>query len=842
MNLQELINWNVQTQTGTSNMGQSFGILDTIDKENQSSKDAARQKLAKHLQVRSDFRKAIKSWDKTTWNKDIDDKTVRTSELSDAITDAMVFLWKDPEYMLENYWDSAWNIKLINKAKQLQNGKFSWDIENYRQWINSDLTWLITNMFPTYVNWWNFASDRATRAEQPKWTASIPEGTPVLQWDTRWWANVWDKIQNFRWSDIGLASEWRPIKSIANTIWWFVDTTQKIIPWTMDIINQITMTSPEKFNENLDNWYYTQDWVKKNAKEEYQKDVNNRWYKWTYSQRVNDKKNSYADFYNQSISNVKWVDDSRSDFWFNTMDEDMASFKTGEMWSEITQQLVLDKYLMNILWEWYKLLKWSKLVKNTKKWTELATKWATELSAPWTQLANPSLATIKNADGTINPEVVKESKDIATKIIDWVKTSPTVRWSKDAVEYQFIWDVQNGKLSDSQAYWINAAVWWVLGKILWTTKEWVDYLSNPKESLQTSLKRLWVKDTDEIINLAEIWAKDWTKPSALQTVTNQAIKEAKKNAVKERDRVWNEKLWPVRKNLPNNLGADIEKDVLDPLNESITKRWIWGKIVYKDWVASVEWNAWEYTEALKAIADKINSIKSNLEQKLELQAQWKKVDIPSSTAIYEEIYSDLKRVSLNEKDNAVKTNILWMQEDLFNTIKKELTPEQYKEYKDALEAYSKAATRVSKVEQAEKMMMNRNLTDQWVFKDGQYLSDFLNELTEQWYISNNAADRRILAIIADAFYGEPIKDSDKLIYPSLPWLMEALIRLARSKTINPKWARLPIIWEVWWWWKKFNYDYEPALWTKVVWWTAKVWSDYGIWKLSNNAADNWEED
>ena len=164
----------------------------------------------------------------------------------------------------------------------------------------------------------------------------------------------------------------------------------------------------------------------------------------------------------------------------------------------------------------------------------------------------------------------------------------------------------------------------------------------------------------------------------------------------------------------------------------------------------------------------------------------------------------------------------------------------FSEYK-AFEAFL-SPDKIEQVEQAEKMMMNRNLTDQWVFKDGQYLSDFLNELTEQWYISNNAADRRILAIIADAFYGEPIKDSDKLIYPSLPWLMEALIRLARSKTINPKWARLPIIWEVWWWWKKFNYDYEPALWTKVVWWTAKVWSDYGIWKLSNNAADNWEED
>ena len=111
-----------------------------------------------------------------------------------------------------------------------------------------------------------------------------------------------------------------------------------------------------------------------------------------------------------------------------------------------------------------------------------------------------------------------------------------------------------------------------------------------------------------------------------------------KNAVKIRDKVWEEERWPIRKSLPNDVNADIEKDLIAPLNESITNKWIDGKIVYKDGVASVEWNAGEYTEALKAIADKINSIKSNLEQKLELQAQWKTVDIPSSTRIYEEIY------------------------------------------------------------------------------------------------------------------------------------------------------------------------------------------------------------
>lgn len=841
MNLQELMNSTWQTNT-TNDIGWSFNVLDTIDKENLAVKESWKQKLAKHLQDRSALRKAIKTWEKSSWNKKVDNKTVRTSEVADTFTDAMVFLGKDPEYMLETYWKDKWNLDLINKVKALQNGKYSGDIQNYIDGNANDLTWLVSSIFPTYVNWWQFAVDRATPNQTTKTTeVNIPEWTKVLQWDTRSTSeSVWDKIQNFRWSDIGLASEWRPIKTAANLVGWFVDTTQKIIPWLMDMFSSLTETSPEKFNQALDEWYYIQSWVKKDARAQYESEVKNQWYKGSYDQWINDVKNRYGDYYNWVTNTRQSVDDNRSDFWFNTMDEDMQSFWAWELWSEIWQQVLLDKWLTSALWKWYELYKWSKLANNAWKWTELAVK-SSELSAPWTQLANPALATIKNADGTVNPEVVKESKDIATKVMDWLSKSPTVKWAKDAMEFQLIWDVQDGKLSDAQAYWINATVWWILGKIIWTTKEWVDYLTNPKESLQTSLKRLGVKDTDEIINLAEIWAKDWTKPSALQTVTQQTIKEAKENAVKIRDKVWEEELWPIRKSLPNDVNADIEKDLIAPLNESITNKWIGGKIVYKDGVASVEWNAGEYTEALKAIADKINSIKSNLEQKLELQAQWKTVDIPSSTRIYEEIYSDLKRVSMNEKDNAVKKNILDIQNDMLDVVKKQLTPEQYEAYKKALENYSKAATRVTKIEKAESMMMNRNLTDQWMFKDWQYLSDFLTELEKDWIISKNGADRRVLAIIADAFYGEPIKDSDKLIYPSLPWIMEALIRIARSKTINPKWAKMPIIWEIWWGWKKFNYDYKPAPWTKIIGSVGKTTQTAGVWKAANAAADNWED-
>ena len=71
-------------------------------------------------------------------------------------------------------------------------------------------------------------------------------------------------------------------------------------------------------------------------------------------------------------------------------------------------------------------------------------------------------------------------------------------------------------------------------------------------------------------------------------------------------------------------------------------------------------------------------------------------------------------------------------------------------------------------------------------------------------------------------------------------MMEALIRIIRSKTINPKWTK--ILWqEIWWWWKKWNYDYKPAPLTKAIGNAGKTAQTVGVWKASNAAADDWED-
>ena len=357
MNLNDLMTSETTIQEPTHSWWLDFYVISAVEEEKKSALDVAREKLTQYLKNRSNLRKDIRSWKKSSWNKDVDNKTVNTSTLADTFTDVMVSLGKDPAYMQERYWTNKWNVELINKMKWLQGGKFSWDIQNYIDGKATDLTWLVNNMFPDYIAAKTWTPTKATTETVTKQPVKKEEAN-VLQWDTRnRWDKMADKITNFQWSDIWLESERKPIKWLMNVLWGFTDTTQKIIPWTMDIINQLTMTSPEEFNQYLDKWYYTNGWIK-SAKEMYDRDVKHQWYKWSYNQWVDDTKASYEKLYN--YSDVKSIDESRWDYWFNTMDTDSSAFKAWQLGSEVVQQLVLDKWLASAFNKWVDLYKWYK--------------------------------------------------------------------------------------------------------------------------------------------------------------------------------------------------------------------------------------------------------------------------------------------------------------------------------------------------------------------------------------------------------------------------------------------------------------------------------------------------
>ena len=816
MNLNDLMTSETTIQEPTYSWWLDFNVISAVEEEKKSAKDVAREKLTQHLKNRSNLRKAIRSWEKSSWNKDVDNKTVNTSTLADTFTDVMVSLGKDPAYMQERYWTNEWNIELINKMKWLQWGKFSWDIQNYIDGKATDLTWLVNNMFPDYMatKTWNIPQATA-QVNKPQ-----EKQTSTLQWDTRnWLERTWEDIINFKWSDIWLESEARPIKWVWNFIWWVVNDAQKIIPWAMDIINQVTMTSPEKFSQQLDEWYYMQNWVKRDAKEMYNIAVKNQWYKWSYNQWVEDAKNSYANLYNQSTSQAEQVSKDRWDFWFNTVDEESQWFQLWELGAEVWQQLLLDKRLASAFKKWLDLYKWYKAVKWGKdiaKWTELATRW-TELALEWT-------------DGLANPKTMQESKNIANRIIDWYnkwgKTQDLVKawaeWWKAWLEYQLIWDVQEGKLSDGQAYWMSAWFGTVLWTIFNTLSKWWEFISEPKKQLQTSLSRIWWKDTTQILDWAEASSKDWTLPSALQKTTDMAVKEAKENVKTALNKAWKD-LWDFRKSL---WQSDLTvSDFSNTINKWLTDKWIWAKIVEKDGKYAIEWYPWQYWDVLNKIVDRMNSALENVKNKYELYKAWEEVDFWTNTRLFEDLISDLKSFSIREPNAEVKQKFIEIENSLMDDLKWGMWESQWAKYKWYLDKYSKLKTKYNKVEELEWKMNNKSVIDQPKLEDWQYLSDFLNELTADWTISNNAADRRIAAIFADAFYGWPVKDTDKLIYPSVPWVMEWFMKLVVQTLRNPRS-------KITWWWGKYATDYKPSATRSVIRKWAKQAKTTTIWKMA----------
>lgn len=820
MKLDELITSETNIQEPTYSWWLDFNVISAVEEEKKSAKDMAREKLTQHLKNRSDLRKAIRSWEKSSWNKDVDNKTVNTSTLADTFTDVMVSLGKDPAYMQERYWTNEWNIELINKMKWLQWGKFSWDIQNYIDGKATDLTWLVNNMFPDYIAAKTLIPTQVT-TETVTTQPTKKEEANVLKWDTRsWWEKMADKITNFQWSDIWLESERKPIKWLMNILWWFVDTTQKIVPWTMDIINELTMTSPEKFNQYLDEWYYMQDGVKKNAKEAYERAVKYQWYKWSYNQWVKDSKNSYANLYNQS--GVKSVDESRGDYWFNTMDTDSPEFRWWQLGSEVIQQLALHRLLTSAVSKWAKLYKTVKWSKDVVKWTELTTKW-TELALKW-------------ADELSSPKTMQESKNIANRIIDWYnkwwKIQDLVKawaeWGKAWLEYQLIWDVQEGKLSDAQAYWMSAWFGTVLWTIFNTLSKWWEFISEPKKQLQTSLSRIWWKDTNQILDWAEAWAKDWTLPSALQRTTDMAVKEAKENVKTALNKAW-EDLWAFRKSLWQSdlTVADFSKTI----NKWLTDKWIWAKIVEKDGKYAIEWYPWQYWDVLNKIVDRMNSAVENVKNKYELYKAWEEVDFWTNTRLFEDLISDLKSFSIREPNAEVKQKFIEIENSLMDDLKWGMWESQWSEYKWYLDDYSKLKTKYNKVEELEWKMNNKSVIDQPKLEDWQYLSDFLNELTADWTISNNAADRRIAAIFADAFYWWPVKDTDKLIYPSVPWVMEWFMKVVVQALRNPRS-------KITWWWGKYATDYKPSATRSALKKWAKQAKTTTIWKMAEQPRED----
>ena len=801
MNLNDLMTSETNTQEPSYSWGLDFDVISAVEDEKKSAREAGRERLEQHLKQRSGLRKAIRSWEKSSWNKEADKKTVNTSTLADTFTDVMVSLWKDPAYMQERYWTSDGNIELINKMKWLQWGKFSWDIQNYIDGKNTDLTWLVNNMFPDYIA----AKTWTPKVEKNKGGGLAPVEDNRSNWDK---AMVW--ASQFRWSDIWLESERRPLKWVIEFWAWVYDNLRKVWPWIKSIWNRLLMDTPEEFNEKIDWWAFSWDY-------DYDRQ---HWYNWSYNQWKEDTKKEYYERYMRETNLTKEIDDNKGDLWFNVVDEETPAFKWWEIWSEVLQQILLDKWITNAV-KWgvrgYKAMKWTK---TAVKGTELATKW-TEIATKWTEGAETALK---------NPATKEEAKTIWQKITDWFKKPWTkqdlvkawAEWWKAWLEFQLIWDIQDWQLSDAQAYGISAWIGTLLAMTLWLFWAGGKAVSQPQEKLRTSLSRMWVKDVDEILTRAEAWAKDWTLPSALQRTTDAAVKEAKENVKKNLTKAG-ENLWNFRKNL---WWSDLTvEDFNNTLNKSLTKRWIWAKIVERDGKYVVEWYPWEYGEVLNKITERMNSALENLKNKYKLYEAWENIDFWSNTSLFEDLISDLKSFSMKEPNAEVRQWFIEAENDLLNELKWSMTDEQRKQYQQYLEDYAKNKTKYRKVEELENKMNSRNVLDQPKMEDWQYMSDFLDELMSDWSISQWTKDRRIAAIFADSFYWVPVKQSDKVMYPSKAWWIEEIMRAFTRFFRNPRSS-------ITWWWKSYTQDYVPSKTREIVGKSFKKGKEIVVWKTA----------
>lgn len=802
MKLNDLMTSETQVKEPTYNGDVGFDVISAVEWEKKASKEAEKKSLSDYLKKRSDFRLALRTWKETMWDKETDKKTVNTSSLADMFTEVMVWMGKDPKYMQETYWTSQWNLDLINKMKGIQWGKFSWDIQNYIDGRSDDLTWLVTNMFPEYMarKTWATTQEAATETKKKK--------TPSTLQDTRSsWERMAENAVNFKWSDIWLESEWQPVQWLVNFWAGVYDNLRKVVPWIRSIANSIAMEKPEKFAEKIDSGMY---------KDDYDYDKKN-WYKWSYEQWKKDMKAQYEDKYNKETSLTKQIDENKWDMRFNLVDEESGAFKGWEITSEIAQQILLDKFLTSAVSKWLWLYRWVKWAEEVAKWTELATKW-TELVTKWAEVT---------ADAT---KTLNKSKNIAQRILDrfnkrwaWQTIAKdTLGWWKAWLEYQLIWDIQNGKLSDEQAYWLSAGLWAFFGGIAWLIWAWGEAIAQPQEKLRTSLQRLWVNDIDDIITHSEAAAKDASMPSAQQMVIDETITEAKKNVKNKLSEVW-QNLGNFRKNM---WWSDLSIDKFNwTINKALTKKWVWAQIVEKDWVYVVEGYPWQYWDVLNKIVDRINSLKVNLKNKANLLKAWEEVDITSNTSQFEDLLSDLKSISIREPNAEVRQQMIEIENSLLDDLKWSMSTEQRWEYEWYLNEYSNLKNKLNKVWELEQKMWSNNLSKQPKMEDWQYLGEFLDDLYADWTISQNAKDRRIAAVFSDAIYNVPIKESDKVMYPSDNWFWQEVERKLVKLIRNPR-SKMT------WWWASYWKDYVPSKTTQAAKNVLRRWKEATIWKIS----------
>lgn len=174
-----------------------YDVFSVNEEEQKYADNKSRDNLLNYFTKRSSLRKALRSWEQTSWDRQKDNQSANISVLADGIINVMVNKWKDEKYMMDNYGSSNWNINLINKVKKLEWGKYANDIDAFIQWDWSNLTGTLSRIFPETI---------ANMQEKEYKKTDYSE--------KNWW---WRFAENFMWY-MPKVAEW------VNDIWNIVKT------------------------------------------------------------------------------------------------------------------------------------------------------------------------------------------------------------------------------------------------------------------------------------------------------------------------------------------------------------------------------------------------------------------------------------------------------------------------------------------------------------------------------------------------------------------------------------------------------------------------------------------
>lgn len=343
--------YGVTASQSYSTWGWKSDIFSVNEEEIKYANDKKRENLKKYFNDRSTLRKALRAWERTTWNKSWDNTTANISALSDAIMKVMINRGKDEKYMMDTYWNN--NMLLIDKVKKLENGKYAADIDAFIQWDWTNLSWTISKIFPETVA-------RMTEQEYVK-----PE-TSEKNWG-------WRFVENFMWYMPKVAESANDVWNLIKLKTWAI-TDENSVMFGNYIYNKYWQNINNVPNDLLDKDYKEFMAMPEEKRKEYMPTWTwalTKWAEWVADVVVTatpwwaalkwllsaSGATPWLNLVNQGLWTVIWWAGRLINYipWLSNIRDNLQNDKEKEEWDAF------------IGWLWFaKTIKWWKAVKNVK--------------------------------------------------------------------------------------------------------------------------------------------------------------------------------------------------------------------------------------------------------------------------------------------------------------------------------------------------------------------------------------------------------------------------------------------------------------------------------------------